>query len=114
MIAVALQRCACGASHDGGECPACRARRLARASALVGQTLSRPGRPLEPVVRTDLERSLGHDFGAVRVHADDTAAASAAGSATICSGPLAAAPACCRTWVSSCARSRRPSGEEGR
>ena len=80
MIAVALQRCAaCGGNHDGGgECPACRARRLARASSLVGQTLSRPGRPLEPAVRTDLERSLGHDFGAVRVHADDTAAASAA------------------------------------
>ena len=79
MIALAIQRCACGGGHDGGgECPACRARRLQRASALVGQTLARPGRPLEPAVRSDLERALGHDFGAVRVHADQTAAASAA------------------------------------
>jgi hypothetical protein len=74
----ALQRCACGASHDGGECPACRARRLGSAATLVHQTLSRPGRPLESGARTELEQSLGHDFSAVRVHTDQTAAASAA------------------------------------
>jgi hypothetical protein len=79
VIAVALQRCAaCGGSHDGGECPACRARRLGHASSLVHETLNRPGRPLERDVRRDFERTLGHDFGAVRVHTDETAAASAA------------------------------------
>ena len=73
-----LQRCACGHGHDGGECPACRARRLGNAASLVHETLNRPGRPLESGVRGELERTLGHDFSAVRVHADETAAASAA------------------------------------
>jgi Domain of unknown function (DUF4157) len=75
----ALQRCAaCGHGHDGGECPACRARRLGNTASLVHETLNRPGRPLESGVRGDLERSLGHDFSAVRVHTDEPAAASAA------------------------------------
>jgi len=76
MRTFALQRCACG--HDGGECPACRARRLGNAASLVHETLSRPGRPLERGVRSDFDRTLGHDFSAVRVHTDETAAASAA------------------------------------
>jgi uncharacterized protein DUF4157 len=78
MRTFALQRCAaCGHGHDGGECPACRTRRLGNAASLVHETLNRPGRPLESGVRGDLEHSLGHDFSAVRVHTDDTAAASA-------------------------------------
>jgi hypothetical protein len=76
---LALQRCAaCGHGHDGGECPACRARRLGNAASLVHETLNRPGRPLESGVRGELEGTLGHDFSAVRVHTDETAAASAA------------------------------------
>src|SRR5205814_758310 len=35
------------------------------------------GRPLDPQVRAAMEPRLGHDFGAVRVHSDATAAASA-------------------------------------
>jgi hypothetical protein len=78
MRTFALQRCACGHGHDGGECPACRARRLGNAASLVNETLSRPGRPLEQGVRSDFESTLGHDFSTVRVHTDGTAAASAA------------------------------------
>ncbi len=79
MRTFVLQRCAaCGHGHDGGECPACRARRLGKAASLVHETLNRPGRPLESGVRGELEGTLGHDFSAVRVHADETAAASAA------------------------------------
>jgi hypothetical protein len=76
---LALQRCACGGhSQDGGECPACRARRLGNAAPLVHETLNRPGRPLERGVREELGHALGFDFSGVRVHTDDTAAASAA------------------------------------
>lgn len=35
------------------------------------------GRPVEPALRRDLEHGLGHDIGAVRVHDDAAAAASA-------------------------------------
>ena len=42
----------------------------ARADALVPAG----GQPLEPRVRTDLERRFGHDFARVRIHADTEAA----------------------------------------
>jgi hypothetical protein len=32
-----------------------------------------PGTPLAPAIRREFERRLGHDFGAVRVHADGEA-----------------------------------------
>jgi Domain of unknown function (DUF4157) len=46
---------------------------------LVGQALRSPGAPLQSALRGDMEARLGADFGAVRVHADATAAESAAG-----------------------------------
>ena len=79
MRALAVQRCACGGhAPPGGECAQCRARRLAREASLVGETLRGEGRPLDPGTRATFERSLGFDFGRVRVHTDGRAAASAA------------------------------------
>lgn len=58
--------------------------RAARASAYatpaltnVDAVLQGGGQPLEPKLRTTMERRFGHDFGAVRVHTDMTAATSA-------------------------------------
>ena len=46
--------------------------------AAVTRVVPGAGRPLEPAVRGEMERRLGHDFGAVRVH-DDAAASRLAG-----------------------------------
>jgi hypothetical protein len=43
----------------------------------VGQVLAAPGRPLDAPVRAFMEPRFGRDFGHVRVHTDDRAAASA-------------------------------------
>ena len=40
--------------------------------------VSRPGRPLAPRVRRAAEQQLGHDFSAVRIHADEEASRAAA------------------------------------
>jgi hypothetical protein len=72
---LAVQRCPCSRSADGGECPTCR---LGTAASLVHTTLAQPGRPLESGVRGELEHALGHDFSRVRVHTDAGAAASSA------------------------------------
>jgi len=73
-----LQRCACGGTPGpDGECAACKAKRLAQAPSLVGETLGEAGRPLELATRADFERTTGHDFGAVRVHTGERAAKSA-------------------------------------
>ena len=45
--------------------------------AIVRQVLRSPGRPLDPVTRTDMESRFGHDFSQVRVHTDARATASA-------------------------------------
>jgi hypothetical protein len=45
--------------------------------ASVERVLSRPGSPLEPALRRDMEQRFGHDFSQVRVHADAAAARSA-------------------------------------
>ncbi|MBW7885200.1 MAG: DUF4157 domain-containing protein [Caldilineaceae bacterium] len=84
-----LQRkCACGrASGPSGDCAECRRKRLQR-SAWVGQApdvappvvhhvLLMAGQPLHGSVRSTMEMRLGHTFDNVRVHTDDTAAASA-------------------------------------
>ena len=47
------------------------------ATASVGQALASPGRPLEPVLRQDMERRFGYDFSRVRVHSGATAERSA-------------------------------------
>ncbi|MGI8521630.1 MAG: eCIS core domain-containing protein [Actinomycetota bacterium] len=45
--------------------------------AIVHQVLRSSGRPLDPATRAEMEPRFGHDFGAVRVHTDSRAAASA-------------------------------------
>jgi hypothetical protein len=47
------------------------------APASVDQVLGSTGRPLEPVIRQDMERRFGHDFSKVRVHTDATVGQSA-------------------------------------
>src|SRR5258707_8808628 len=37
--------------------------------------LREPGKPLDPGIRRDMEAQLGYDFGRVRVHSDEGAAA---------------------------------------
>ena len=44
----------------------------------VYQSLAGAGRPLDPVVRHDMEQRFGHDFSQVRVHDDTSAGRSAA------------------------------------
>jgi hypothetical protein len=43
----------------------------------VERALARPGNPLEPALRQDMEQRFGHDFSMVRVHADAAAERSA-------------------------------------
>lgn len=62
-----LQRKEKGASADA----------VAHAPSSVNETLSSPGRPLDPVSRTFFEPRFGRDFSDVRVHTDARAAASA-------------------------------------
>jgi hypothetical protein len=86
-----LQRkCACGQhATAGGECAACRKKRLAlqrRATnksepatvpPIVHEVLRSPGQSLDPDTRTFMEVRFGHDFSQVRVHTDAKAAESA-------------------------------------
>jgi len=44
------------------------------ATPVDGDVPAGTGQPLEPALRSTMERSFGHDFGAVRVHADPAAA----------------------------------------
>jgi hypothetical protein len=94
----AVQRaCACGGGAAGDQpCAECARERdedepplrrvaapgpapPAHAPPAVREVLRRPGRPLDPAERAFMEPRLGRDLGAVRIHADDAAAASAAG-----------------------------------
>ena len=43
----------------------------------VGQTLARPGRPLDPALQHDMGQRFGHDFSHVRVHSGTDAEQSA-------------------------------------
>src|SRR5215467_6933383 len=47
------------------------------APPIVHEVLRSPGRPLDAAARGLMESRFGHDFGNVRVHADDRAAESA-------------------------------------
>jgi Domain of unknown function (DUF4157) len=49
----------------------------AAAPPIVNDVLSSPGQPLDSATRTFMEPRFGCDFGCVRIHADDKAAASA-------------------------------------
>jgi hypothetical protein len=76
------RKCSCG-----GSCPSCREEedlRLQRKSsghppvsggvALAHDVTARPGQPLEPSLRADMESHFQTDFSAVRVHTDAAAA----------------------------------------
>jgi hypothetical protein len=86
-----LQRkCACGQhTGNGGECEACKQKRLELQRAAVNRdtpntvppivhdVLRSPGQPLDPALRAWMEPRFGHTFGRVRVHTDEQAAKSA-------------------------------------
>ena len=86
---VATGRCACGGvAPPGGECAACRARRLgvqrsargpaaATAPPVVERAVQEPGRALEPPTRSLMEAQLGHHLDGVRVHDGGLAPAAA-------------------------------------
>jgi hypothetical protein len=83
------RKCACGGtSGPGGECAACRKKRLdlqrqpnvsgapSTAPSSVHDTLRMAGQPLDSTTRGWMEARLGHDFSKVRVHTGSQAAAS--------------------------------------
>ncbi len=85
---VLQRKCSCGGeAASGGECEACKQKRLQRVASgpagaaaappLVHETLRSQGRPLDASARTSMESRFGHDFGKVRVHIDARAAESA-------------------------------------
>lgn len=84
-------RCACG-GHIGadGQCARCRALGLALkrrsttantpvgdARSIVAETLRRPGRPLDPSMRSLMESRTGSELSGVRIHTDAEADRSA-------------------------------------
>lgn len=85
--AVLRRKCGCGQHTGGGECEACRKKKLHRSPAgrvrpdvappVVHDVLRSSGRPLDPVARASLEPRFGRDFSSVRVHTDSSAASSA-------------------------------------
>jgi hypothetical protein len=90
-VGARLQRkCSCGfAGGVEGECEECKKKeklqRRATGSStasfippVVDDVLRSPGKPLDSATRGFMESRFGHDFGRVRVHADRTAARSAA------------------------------------
>jgi uncharacterized protein DUF4157 len=85
-----------GACTCGGRCPKCQAQQGSQervrlhtkpvqsgdpgqteAPSIVHEVLRSPGQPLDPATRAAMGSRFGHDFGAVRVHTDPRAAASA-------------------------------------
>jgi Domain of unknown function (DUF4157) len=86
-----LQRkCACGGTPGpDGECAECRAKRLSLqrrptqeatgsfVPPVVNDVLRSSGQPLDANIRAFMESRFGHNFGQVRVHADEKAAESA-------------------------------------
>ncbi len=89
LTSLLQRKCDCGGVPGvDDECADCRKRRLQRQSArqaepagvppIVHEVLSSPGQPLDAATRAMMESRFGYDFGRVRVHADGTAAESAA------------------------------------
>lgn len=88
---VLQRRCSCGRlTVAGGECAACRKKRLAlqrrtigtdkdppTAPPIVREVLRAPGRPLDSATRVFMESRFGQNFSRVRVHTDTRAAESA-------------------------------------
>ncbi len=87
--AMLRRKCDCGghAGSGGEECEECKKKKLQRrakdaagpamAPPIVHEVLSSPGQPLDRETRAFFEPRIGHDFGQVRVHADQKAAESA-------------------------------------
>jgi Domain of unknown function (DUF4157) len=79
---VLQRKCDCGQHTGGGECEECKKKKVglqrhANGSAgptiappVVHEVLQSPGQPLETGTRQSMERRFGHDFSAVRLHAD--------------------------------------------
>jgi Domain of unknown function (DUF4157) len=88
-LARILQRkCACGGQgKSGGECEECKKKKIQRqaisanrpdtAPPIVHDVLRSSGQPLDRETRAFFEPRFEHDFGRVRVHADEKAAESA-------------------------------------
>ncbi|GAB4578154.1 MAG: hypothetical protein Fur0022_08870 [Anaerolineales bacterium] len=85
---VLQRKCACGQhTGNGGECEACKKKRLQRKAAhqaepssvppIVHEVLRSPGQPLDSATRAFMEPRFGADFSGVRVHTDAKAAESA-------------------------------------
>jgi len=87
---VQRKMCACGRPMGpDGMCDECQGKQMniqrkstgdagqSAAPSIVHQALQQPGRPLDSATRHFMEARLGQDFGRVRVHTDDAAAASA-------------------------------------
>jgi hypothetical protein len=79
-----LQRkCACGAAPGvSGQCTDCRKNQIVRAANLTGpahvqNVLRKTGKPLDADTQLFMEKRFGHNFGHVRIHADNEAAESA-------------------------------------
>jgi hypothetical protein len=69
-----------GPSWDFSRIPAHIFRPAEKPSAVpisVERALTGPGRPLEPALRSDMERRFGHDFSRVQIHTDGAAQQSA-------------------------------------
>jgi hypothetical protein len=74
----------CGSWHGSGPTCPCHVDRFSTGADSAKQvpdsvpaTVREPGRPLDESTRRQMQARLGHDFGAVRVHADERAATSA-------------------------------------
>jgi hypothetical protein len=86
-MGVLQRKCACGGTlGPSGECEQCRKKRLQRKATseapsavppIVHGVLRSSGEPLDSETRAFFEPRFGHDFSHVRVHANETAAASA-------------------------------------
>ena len=86
--ALLQRKCACGGTGSEGGCEECKkAETLQRRSTgyvgpsnappIVHEVLRSPGHPLDHGSRSFFEPRFGYDFGRVRIHTDDRAAASA-------------------------------------
>ncbi len=88
-LRVVQRQCACGAHTGGRTCEACQKRRRVQRQSFgpapasndvpssVGETLSRPGRPLDASARRVMEPRFSRDLSQVRVHTDPGEARSA-------------------------------------
>jgi hypothetical protein len=77
VMAVSSHHAVSGASPRIQRFAVASTRQALETPASVDRALARPGRPLEPALRQDMEERLGHDFSKVRVHTGAAAEQSA-------------------------------------